>query len=372
MHRATLLLVASIGFVPIWLPLSRRFGKKQLWIFSMLLTGVAFGGMFFLHENSIFLISVLAFLAGTAASCGAMVGPSIQADVIDYDEYLTGERKEGSYSAAGALVGKAAGALVVAAVGGDWPSGHRAILESFANVCLGGLEERPGAKTFAWGARYLENLNQRETLFTELGVLEEDPPPVPDRYLDSEYVFLANTHPKVQTQFLSHFPKRKLVVADTVDLWINVARPELLGVLKQVDGLILNDSEALQMTEITNAVTAARRLMEHGPTFVVVKKGEHGAVLVHREGVATIPAFPAEQHQVVDPTGAGDAFAGGMMGHIAAVGMTDFGSIQTALAWGTVTASFAIESFGLARLAEIGRSDIDERMREFQGLARVG
>ena len=261
---------------------------------------------------------------------------------------------------------------VVAAVGGDWPSGHRAILESFDNVCLGGLEERPGAKTFAWGGRYFENLNQRETLFTELGVLEEDPPPVPDRYRDSEYVFLANTHPKVQAQLLGQFPKRKLAVADTMDLWINVARPELLEVLKQVDGLVLNDTEAVQMTEITNAITAARRIMEYGPTFVVVKKGEHGAVLVHREGVATIPAFPAEQHQVVDPTGAGDAFAGGMMGHIAAVGLTDFASIQTALAWGSVTASFAIESFGLTRLSEISRSDIDERMREFQALARVG
>ncbi len=261
---------------------------------------------------------------------------------------------------------------VVAAVGGDWPSGHRAILESFDNVCLGGLEERPGAKTFAWGARYLENLNQRETLFSELGVLEADPPPVPDRYLDSEYVFLANTHPKVQAQFLSQFPKRKLAVADTVDLWINVARPELLGVLKQVDGLILNDSEAVQMTEITNAVTAARRLMEHGPTFVVVKKGEHGAVLVHREGVATIPAFPAEQHQIVDPTGAGDAFAGGLMGHIASVGMTNFFTIQSAMAWGTVTASFAIETFGLLRLTQITRRDIDERLRQFQAFARVG
>ncbi len=126
------------------------------------------------------------------------------------------------------------------------------------------------------------------------------------------------------------------------------------------------------MTEITNAVTAARRIMEHGPTFVVVKKGEHGAVLVHREGVATMPAYPAELHQVVDPTGAGDAFAGGMMGHIASVGMTDFPTIQTALAWGTVTASFAIESFGLDRLMAIERKDIDERMREFQAAARVG
>ena len=131
-------------------------------------------------------------------------------------------------------------------------------------------------------------------------------------------------------------------------------------------------AEAEQLTEITNAVTAARKIMEFGPTFVVVKKGEHGAILVHQDGVATVPAYPAEQHQVVDPTGAGDAFAGGMMGHIASVGMTDFASIQSALSWGTVTASFAIESFGLERLTQIDRRDIDDRMRDFQAATRVG
>ncbi len=261
---------------------------------------------------------------------------------------------------------------VVAAVGGDWPANHRSTLEQFDNICLAGLERRPDSRTFAWGGRYFANMNERETLFTELGVLDEHPPPVPDDYRDSEFVFLANTHPAVQAELLSHFPDRKLAVADTMDLWINIAHSELLGVLKQVDGLVLNDSEAEQLTEITNAVTAARRILELGPTFVVIKKGEHGAVLVHRDGVATIPAFPAEHHQVVDPTGAGDAFAGGMMGHIASVGMTDFPSIQTALAWGTVTASFAIESFGLDRLTRIDRKEIDERMREFQAATRVG
>ena len=261
---------------------------------------------------------------------------------------------------------------VVAAVGGDWPDEHRALLESFDNVCLGGLEHRPGSKTFAWGGRYFENVNQRETLFTELGVLEEEPPPVPEAYRDSEYVFLGNTHPVVQAQLLGHFPKRRLAVADTMDLWINVAHSELLEVLKQVDGLVLNDFEAEQLTEISNAVSAARRILELGPTFVVVKKGEHGAVLVHRDGVATVPAYPAEHHQVVDPTGAGDAFAGGLMGHIASTRETGFAAIQRALAWGTVTASFAIETFGPHRFTQITREDIDERMRAFQAAARVG
>ncbi len=261
---------------------------------------------------------------------------------------------------------------VVAAVGGDWPAEHRAVLESFPNVCLNGLQHRPRSKTFAWGGRYFANMNERETLFTELGVLEEEPPPVPAAYRDSEYVFLANTHPQVQLGLLRHFPRRRLAVADTMDLWINIAHADLLEVLKSVDGLVLNDFEAAQLTEVGNAVTAARRILDLGPEFVVVKKGEHGAILVHRDGVATMPAYPAELHQVVDPTGAGDAFAGGMMGHLAAIGRTDFAAIQTALAWGTVTASFAIESFGLDRLAGITRADIDERMRAFQAAARVG
>jgi sugar/nucleoside kinase (ribokinase family) len=261
---------------------------------------------------------------------------------------------------------------VVAAVGGDWPDDHRAVLRSFENVCLDGLEVRPEARTFAWGGKYMENMNERETLFTELGVLEEAPPAIPDSYRDSEFIFLANTHPAVQADLLAHFPDRKLAVADSMDLWINIARDELVALLGQVDGVVINDSEAAQLTEITNVVSAGRAVLDLGPTFVVIKKGEHGAVLVHRDGVGTMPAYPADHHQVVDPTGAGDSFAGGMMGHLASVGMTDLPSIHSALAWGTVTASFALETFGLERLMSIDRGDIDRRMSEFQAAARVG
>ncbi len=261
---------------------------------------------------------------------------------------------------------------VVAAVGGDWPAEHRAQLARFPGICLDGLERRPKSKTFAWGGRYFDNMNQRETLFTDLGVLEEAPPPIPGKYRDSRYIFLANTHPRVQAELLEHFPGRALAVADTMDLWINVARGELLEVLRRVDGLMVNDAEAAQLTEVTNAVSAARRILDLGPSFVVIKKGEHGAILVHRHGVATIPAYPSDATQVVDPTGAGDSFAGGLMGYIASAGRTDLDTIQTGLAWATVTASFAIESFGLERLATIGRHEIEERMRQFQKLARVG
>lgn len=261
---------------------------------------------------------------------------------------------------------------VVAAVGGDWPEEHRQRLGSFRGICLDGLETRPASRTFAWGGRYHEDMNRRETLFTELGVLAEEPPKVPEAYRNSRYVFLANTHPAVQMDLLQQFPNRRLAVADTMDLWINVAHSELMALLRQVDGIVLNDSEAELLTESRNAVTAARRILEAGPRFVIVKKGEHGSVLVHRDGVAVMPAFPAEEHHVVDPTGAGDSFAGGLMGSIAASGAESFESIRAGLAWGTVVASFTIESHGLDRLAGIDRETIDKRFAQFRDLARVG
>lgn len=261
---------------------------------------------------------------------------------------------------------------LVAAVGGDWPEPHRASLASFAGVCTRGIEVRTGSRTFAWGGRYFDNLNRRETLFTELGVLEEPPPPVPSEYADSEFVFLANSHPAVQRTFLAGFPKRRLAVADTMDLWINIAREDLGALLREIDGVILNDSEATLLTEIPNAISAARAIVEMGPKFVVVKKGEHGAVLVHRDGVATVPAYPSPIERVVDPTGAGDTFAGGMMGHIAAVGRTDLETLQAGLSWGTILASFTIESFGLDGLRRIARRDLDERLESFRRVARIG
>jgi sugar/nucleoside kinase (ribokinase family) len=261
---------------------------------------------------------------------------------------------------------------VVAAVGGDWPDAHRALLQRFENIALDGLEVRPNGRTFAWGGKYFDNMNERETLFTELGVLDEDPPGVPESFCDSEYIFLANTHPDEQMTMLEAFPNRKLAVMDTMDLWINIARDELVDLIAKVDGLVLNDSEAEQLTGVRNAVTAGRRILEMGPSFAVVKKGEHGCVIVHEDGIGTLPAFPADVEHVIDPTGAGDSFAGGTMGHIASTGRTDLPALQTALAWGTVIASFTIESFSLDRLASLTRADIDERMKAFQNAARIG
>ena len=261
---------------------------------------------------------------------------------------------------------------LVGVVGEDWPDDHRSMLESFPGIDLAGLEVRSGGETFRWGGRYEDNMNNRETLFTHLGVVEDAPPAVPEAFADSRMVFLANSHPAVQAGMLDSLPDRSISVCDTMDLWINVAKDDLLSLLGKVDGVVLNDSEAELLTGIRNVVTAGRKILELGPTFVVVKKGEHGAVLVHQDGIAAIPAFPADHEAVVDPTGAGDSFAGGMMAHLARTGRTDFEAIQESLAWGTVMASFTIGAFGLDGIRSADDASIAERMDAFRAIGRIG
>lgn len=266
---------------------------------------------------------------------------------------------------------------MVAAVGGDWPEHHRAVLQRFPRVCVEGVETRPTSKTFAWGGRYLEDMNTRETLYTNLGVLEEAPPAPPEAYRNSRFVFLANTHPAVQNDLLAQFPRRVLAVADTMNLWIDIAKDDLRKLLTQVDGLVLNDEEARMLTGRSNLIDAGSAILKMGPTFAVIKKGEHGCLLVHRDGLAALPAYPAEK--VIDPTGAGDSFAGGMMGHIAASHPEDadassaasFEVVQKSLAYGTVVASFNIESYSLDRLASLKKEELDERLAHFGRIVRV-
>lgn len=266
---------------------------------------------------------------------------------------------------------------LVAAVGGDFTDEYRAVFKKFPSIDISGLETRPESKTFAWGGKYHNNMNSRETLFTELGVLNEAPPAVPAHFRDSTYVFLANTHPAVQLGLLRQFPKRKLAVADTMDLWINIAKDDLIKLLQEVDGLVLNYDEAELFTGKQNPVTAAKQLIaESKLSFCVVKKGEHGCIFVHKEGVAMLPAYPAEK--VIDPTGAGDTFAGGMMGYIAAhhaehhiKDHVHFDVIQKALAHGTVVASYNIESFTLSRLETLTKQELHARYSEFAKMVRV-
>ncbi len=261
---------------------------------------------------------------------------------------------------------------LVAAVGDDCPPAFLDTIRSFPRVDAAGLEIRQGSKTFRWGGRYMDDMDRRETLFTELGVLAEPPPAIPAAFTDSEFVFLANSHPAVQTDLLSQIRSPRLVVADTMDLWINIAKDDLTRLLGRVHGLVLNFDEAELFTGKRNPVTAGRHLLELGPRFVVIKKGEHGCILVHRDGLAALPAYPTEQ--VVDPTGAGDSFAGGLMGRLTASDAADpgdFATVREALAHGTVVASFNVESYSLDRLKQIARADLDARFAEYAAMIRV-
>jgi len=258
---------------------------------------------------------------------------------------------------------------LVGAVGDDFPDHHMETFRHF-NLDLAGLEKRAGSKTFRWSGKYHENMNDRDTLEVSLNVLAERLPTVPDHYRDSRHVFLANTHPAGQLELLASFPNRALAVADTMDLWIETERPTLLKLLKQIDGLVLNDSEATLLTKESNIVCAASAILDLGPKFVVIKKGEHGALLRHINGQAVLPAYPA--HKVVDPTGAGDSFAGGMMGHLAATGDHSIKSLRQAMAYGTMVASFNIEAFSLERLKQLTRNEIDTRFNEYRTMLDIG
>ena len=258
---------------------------------------------------------------------------------------------------------------LVAAAGEDFPAKSVQLLKKF-DIDLGGLELRPGSKTFRWSGKYHQNMNIRDTLSVQLNVLAEKLPPVPQPFQQTEYVFLANTHPGGQLELLQQFPKRKLAVADTMDLWINNERPLLMKLLKKIDGLVLNDSEALLLTGADDLLTAAEKVLKMGPKFVVIKKGEHGCMLMHQQGVVVLPAYPTAS--VVDPTGAGDSFAGGMMGCLAAgKKKATLEDLRTALAHGTILASFNIEAFSLNRLLKINKKDVTKRLEQYKKMLRI-
>ena len=256
---------------------------------------------------------------------------------------------------------------IVGAVGGDFGPEYREQLKRFETICMEGLETRPNGKTFAWGGRYHENMNSRDTLFTNLGVLEEAPPKVPEKYKDSRFVFLANTHPKIQLEFYEQFPKRRLTVADTMTLWINIAKDDLKQLISRIDGLMVNEEEAQLYTEKRHPISAGKALLELGPKFVVIKRGEHGAVLVHREGIGLFPAFPTDQ--IIDPTGCGDSFAGALMARLSKLPENEspwgLESLKDALCYATAVASLTIEDMGLKKLLSLKKSSIDQRVEEY-------
>ncbi len=247
---------------------------------------------------------------------------------------------------------------LVGAVGEDCPRDFFKVFDG-RDVDLAGLEVRKGSKTFRWHGSYVTDMNEAVTVKVDLNVLAEQAPKIPAGFRDSRYVFLANTHPVLQQQMIESLGGPKLIVADTMNLWIQTERQELCKLLKRIHGLVLNDGEARLLTEKKNLVSAAREVLKMGPKFVVIKKGEHGCLMCSQNDLFTLPAYPTEQ--VVDPTGAGDSFAGGMMGYLATQGSFSPATIKRALAFGTVVASFTIGDFSLEGLKRIGREEIDER-----------
>lgn len=256
---------------------------------------------------------------------------------------------------------------LVGVVGEDWPSEHTKLLED-RKVDMSGLQIIEGGETFRWSGEYEPNMNDRETLEVHLNVFGEFDPKLPEEYCRSKFVFLANGSPKVQMKVLEQITGPRLVVADTMDLWINIESDELRELLTKIDGLVLNDSEAILLTGEQNLVKAGRAVQKMGPSFVVVKKGEHGAMFFSDKETYVLPAYPTEE--VVDPTGAGDSFAGGMMGYLAEKDKFDPQTLKEALAYGTLVASFNVEDFSLDRMKKIERSDIEIRMEEYQKMLR--
>jgi sugar/nucleoside kinase (ribokinase family) len=255
---------------------------------------------------------------------------------------------------------------LVGVVGEDFPKKYIQLYRRH-EIDLEGLQILPG-KTFHWSGEYEVNMNNRRTLATELGVFETFNPILPEAYQDSAFVLLANIAPSLQGHVLNQMKRPKFVVADTMDLWLNIALPDLLKLLKRVDGFVLNDSEARQLTKEDNLMTALKKIHKLGPKYVIIKKGEHGALLSSQKGLFVSPAYPL--HRVVDPTGAGDSFVGGMMGYLStARGLVDE-NLRRAMIYGSVVASFCCEGFGLNFTTKITRRAIDARFKELEKLTR--
>lgn len=252
---------------------------------------------------------------------------------------------------------------MVAVVGDDFPREHLAFLES-RGVDIEGLERVEGGQTFRWGGHYIDDLNSASTLFTDLNVYGDFQPKLPESYRDTTYVFLANINPELQLSVLEQVDQPKLVVCDTMNLWINNSRAALMQTLEKVDILILNDAEALLLTAESNLISAAGKILTYGPRRVIVKKGEHGAMSLTETTFFSAPAHPLES--VCDPTGAGDSFAGGFLGYVASVGDTSEETVRQAIMYGTIVASFNVEDFSLNRQRILKRAEIDSRYQELR------
>ena len=257
---------------------------------------------------------------------------------------------------------------IVSIVGGDFPQDY---LESLSekNIDVSGVEIVKDGKTFFWSGLYHNDMNSRDTLATELNVLADFEPVVPESYRDSEIVMLGNLHPLTQLSVIEQMTtKPKLVILDTMNFWMDNALEDLHKVMKKIDVITINDEEARQLTGEYSLVVAARKIHDMGPKYVVIKKGEHGALLFHNDDVFYAPALPLEE--VFDPTGAGDTFAGGFAGYLAKTGDTSFENMKNAVIYGSTLASFCVEKFGTQRMEALASDEVHQRLQQFKNLTQ--
>lgn len=256
---------------------------------------------------------------------------------------------------------------IVSVVGGDFPKEYITMLSS-RGLDVSGLEIVPQGKTFFWSGKYHNDMNSRDTLATELNVLADFNPVVPTSYKNADVVMLGNLHPIVQLKVIDQMNNPKLVVLDTMNFWMDNALVELMQVIAKVDVITINDEEARQLTNEYSLVIAAQKIMKMGPKFVVIKKGEHGALLFHNDDIFYAPALPLEE--VFDPTGAGDTFAGGFTGYLALTEDYSYENMKNAIIYGSALASYCVEKFGTERMLELTKKDLNVRLQQFKNLTQ--
>lgn len=257
---------------------------------------------------------------------------------------------------------------IVAVVGDDFLQADIAELQAH-HIDTEGLQVKAGEKTFFWSGRYHNDMNSRDTLVTELNVLADFDPVIPDSYQDCEYLMLGNLTPQVQQTVIKRLKNRpKLIVLDTMNFWMDIAMPDLLETIKLVDVLTINDAEARQLSGEYALVKAARKILSMGPKYLIIKKGEHGALLFHNDLIFSAPALPLAD--VFDPTGAGDTFAGGFIGYLAKAGSINFDNMKNAIIFGSAMASFCVEKFGTERIKHLTEAEITERVQQFVDLSK--
>jgi sugar/nucleoside kinase (ribokinase family) len=257
---------------------------------------------------------------------------------------------------------------IVAVVGDDFPASE---IKDFNkhNIDTEGLQVKAGEKSFFWAGKYHNDMNSRDTLITELNVLADFDPIIPDSYQDCEYLMLGNLQPQVQQTVINRLAKRpKLIVMDTMNFWMDIALDSLLDTIRMVDVLTINDAEARQLSGEYSLVKAARKILTMGPKYLIIKKGEHGALLFHEDKIFSAPALPLAE--VFDPTGAGDTFAGGFIGYMAKVGTVSFNNMKNAIIFGSALASFCVEKFGTEKIRNLSGQEVADRVEEFVSLAK--